>query len=78
MVVPVIVVGSVALQYTCFGGGRDRLARASALGRAAIAVAAIVIGAIGVAVARAGLGEVADAFRSPGTMLDQALWAWVR
>ena len=77
IVVPAIMVAALALQYVCFGGGRDRLARASALGRAAIAVAAVVI-------VRARRGrwpgpvsaQVADAFRSPGTMLDQALWAW--
>ena len=77
VVVPAIMVGSVALQYICFGGGRDRLRpRLGSRFAPRSLVAAVVIVVLGLVVARAGLGEVADAFRSPGTMLDQALWAW--
>jgi hypothetical protein len=76
IVVPAVMLGALAIQYACFGEGRVRLARASVLQRVVLAAGAVVLLVIGLVVARAGLGEVADAFRSPRTMLDQALWAW--
>jgi len=76
IVVPAVMVCSLGIQYVCFGAGRDYLARASNGRRAALASAAVAIAVLALVLARAGLGEVAEASRSPGTMLDQALWAW--
>ena len=65
IVVPAIMVGSVALQYTCFGGGRDRLARASAAPRRDRCRGCRDRRAPCLAVARAGARGGRDAFRSP-------------
>jgi hypothetical protein len=76
IVVPALMLGALGIRYVCFGGGRAVLARASMGRRVALALAAVVAFAIAVAAARVGSGQVEVAFRSPGTMLDQTLWAW--
>jgi hypothetical protein len=76
ILVPALMVGAVGVDFVCFGKGRVGLARLSTGKRTAIAVATFTALVLAVAVARAGSGEVKVAFESPGTMLDQALWAW--
>jgi len=76
VVVPALLLGALGLQFIWIGRGRDYLSRASNVQRAILVVAAIVAIVVGLALARLGLGEVADAFHTPRMMLDQALWAW--
>ncbi len=76
ILVPALMVGSIGVRFACFGGGRTYLARASAAKRVAITLAAVIALVLAVAVARIGSGQAKIAFESPGTMLDQALWAW--
>jgi hypothetical protein len=76
IVVPALMIAAVGTQYVCFGGGREYLKRASRGRRVVIAIAAAVTLGLAIAVARSGSGQIAVAFRSPGTMLDQAMWAW--
>lgn len=76
IVVPVLMLGALGIQSACFGRGRAALVRASTGRRMVIALATLIAFALAVAVARAGSGQIEIAFESPGTMLDQALWAW--
>lgn len=76
ILVPALMLGSIGVRFVCFGRGRAALARATTRKRVALAFAAVVAFGLAVAVARAGSGQVKVAFGSPGTMLDQALWAW--
>ena len=76
ILVPALMVGAVGVRFACFGRGRVYLARASTGRRIAITVAAVIAFGLAIAVARVGSGQAKVAFESPGTMLDQALWAW--
>ena len=76
IVVPALVICAVGLHYVCFGGGRAGLSRASTPRRVLLALAAGIAFVLVVVAARAAASEVKVAFGSPGTMLDQALWAW--
>jgi hypothetical protein len=76
ILVPALIVAAIGVQYVCFGGGRDRLASASVPRRLAITAAALAAFAVVLAVARLGSSQIEIAFGRPGTMLEQALWAW--
>jgi hypothetical protein len=76
IVVPAVMVGSLAVRSVCFGKGRDALARASARRRLAVLGGGLVLLALLLAGARVGSGQIRIAFDRPATMLDQALWAW--
>ncbi len=76
IVVPALMVASIGIRFVCFGRGRTRLARASTGERVGLVLASVIAVGLALVVARAGLGQVRVAFGSPGTMLDQALWAW--
>lgn len=76
IVVPAVMIVAIGVQYVCFGSGRAALKRASTGRRLAVAVGAAAVFALVLLAARLGSGEVAVAFERPGTMLDQALWAW--
>jgi len=76
IVIPALMVVSVGVRFVCFGGGRGYLARASTTKRVAISLAGVIAFVLAVAATRIGFGQASIAFDSPGTMLDQALWAW--
>ncbi|MEO5634465.1 hypothetical protein [Gaiella sp.] len=76
IVVPALMIAAIGVQYTCFGKGRARLEAASTSRRIGMAVGAVTVSTLALLIARSGSAEVALAFERPGTMLDQALWAW--
>ena len=76
IIVPAIMLAALGLRSVWHGRGRAAVGRASWRLRAAYAASALVALVVLVAVARAGATQVEVAMRSPGTMLDQTLWAW--
>ena len=76
ILVPALLIAAIGVHYACFGKGRVRLKGASTARRIGIAVATVAVFALVLLMARLGSGEVSVAFERPGTMLDQALWAW--
>jgi hypothetical protein len=76
IIVPAIMLAALGLRSVWHGRGRAAFGRASWRLRAAYAAGAVVAVVVLVAVARAGASQVEVAMRSPGTMLDQTLWAW--
>lgn len=76
ILVPALMITAIGVQYTFFAKGRARLAAASTGQRIGVAVGAAAVSILALLVARVGSSEIALAFERPGTMLEQALWAW--
>ena len=76
ILVPALMVGAVGVHYVCFGRGRASLASASTARRLALAASAVAGLALVLVAARFGSFEVEVAFGRPGTMFEQASWAW--
>ncbi|MEI7759662.1 MAG: hypothetical protein WCJ67_02720 [Thermoleophilia bacterium] len=76
ILVPALMIGAAGIQFFCFGRGRASIAKMSAGKRLVVALAAIVAFLLAVLAARTASAEAKLAFTSPGTMLEQGLWAW--
>ena len=76
IIVPAIMLAALGLRSAWRGAGRAAVGRASWARRVALAAGPLWRSWSLVEVARAGATQVEVAMQSPGTMLDQTLWAW--
>jgi hypothetical protein len=76
VLMPLVLASGAVVRWLCFGRGRRLIASSSRHRRAVYAGIALALCLVALVALRRGSGQWATALESPGTMLDQALWAW--